>query len=393
MSFVSSWSRSALRSGIALSMLASAAGAALGANLEGMVPYSAATAFAVLGAVWVMLLSVRHRAMARRTAARTRSSLEAWAVAGAAQQELRRAQDRYERIVEDLKSSRDEAIAANHTRAMFVAGMSHELRTPLNAIIGFSEVLEMELFGPLGDQRNLEYIHDIRESGQHLLTMINDILDMSKIDAGKIELNEGTVDIVRVVAGCCRTMRQRAEDAGVDLIMDIADGRLLCIRADEVRLKQILFNLLSNAVKFTPSGGRIVVGAGATDAGEVAITVRDTGIGIRAEDVALAFEPFRQVDGSLTRCAGGTGLGLPLSKALAEMHGGSLELVSAEGEGTTVTVTLPNLIAEWTSSRVSRPAAAQEGPERVLEWLDQASDGTDNQIPPEPRGTLVGMLH
>jgi two-component system cell cycle sensor histidine kinase PleC len=371
-----SWAGDLWRAGVMivviLSIVAIVAGSDLGPVLDGIVPFTLVSCLASLGAVWAFRLIRRQHSLAHRAAARTRSSMEAWTVAAAAQDELRRAQDRYEKIVDDLKASRDEAIAANHARAMFVAGMSHELRTPLNAIIGFSEVLEMELFGPLGDDRNREYVQDIRKSGQHLLSMINDILDMSKIDAGRMELDESAVDLARIIGGCRRMMRQRAEEAGVELTADIPDDRQLYIRADEVRLKQILFNLLSNAIKFTPAGGKIVVSARETEAGEVAITVMDSGIGIRAEDIAVAFEPFRQVDDSLSRRAGGTGLGLSLSRALVEMHGGSLKLVSGEGKGTTVTVTLPNLIAEWTPSADEGAAASQHGPERVLAWLNQA---------------------
>jgi signal transduction histidine kinase len=353
-----------------LSAIALAMGTGLGLLLEGGAPFAIVSGLASLGGAWTVWLVRRNRDLACRNDALSRIGTEAWAVATMAQEELQQAHSRYEEIVEDLKASRDEAIAANHARAMFVAGMSHELRTPLNAVIGFSEVLELELFGSLGSVRNREYVRDIRESGQHLLSMINDILDMAKIDAGKMELHESTIELAHVINGCCRIMRTRAEDARVELTMEVPEDRPLYVQADEVRLKQIMFNLLSNAIKFTRAGGRIVVSARETDSGEVAITVQDTGIGIRAEHVALAFEPFRQVDDSLTRQVGGTGLGLPLCKALVEMHGGRLKLVSQEGEGTAVTVTLPTLVAEWTSSVIGMSGPPGDGPERVLSWLD-----------------------
>jgi signal transduction histidine kinase len=337
--------------------------------LDGGVPASAAWVLALIfgGLVGVCLRISRQAA--RRNAALATARDEAWTIAAEAREELHRAQDRYDRIVKDLKEARDEAIAANHTRAMFVAGMSHELRTPLNAIIGFSEVLEMELFGSLGSPRNLEYVRDIKGSGQHLLSLINDILDMSKIDAGKMSLHEDMIDLAHLITACCRVMRPRAEDGGVELAVSLPEGQPLYVRGDEVRLKQVLFNLLSNAIKFTHAGGRILVRAEEWSGRHVAITVEDTGIGIRPEHLALVFEPFRQVDDSLTRQVGGTGLGLPLTRALVEMHGGELRLSSVEGQGTAVTVILPNLVVEPVTTTTATPV---EGPERVLSWLSES---------------------
>ncbi|KJB90672.1 histidine kinase [Skermanella aerolata KACC 11604] len=315
-----------------------------------------------------VLLLIHNRDLKNHNRALMLGGTEAWAVAMAAREELQRAQEGWHQTVADLKLARDEAIAANHARAMFVAGMSHELRTPLNAIIGFSEVLELELFGAVGSPRNREYVSDIRESGQHLLSMINDILDMSKIDAGKMALHEGIIDVVHMIASCCRIMRTRAADADVDLEVDVPQDQPLHIMADEVRLKQVLFNLLSNAVKFTPAGGKIRVSARESGQRDLVITVQDSGIGIAAEHMALVFEPFRQVDDSLGRRAGGTGLGLALSKALITIHGGDLQLASTVGEGTIVTVTLPNLISQLVPAKGPQ---LNEGPERVLSWLTE----------------------
>ena len=299
------------------------------------------------------------------------TSAEAWAVAMAAREDLQRAQDGWHQMSEELKAARDQAIAANHARAMFVAGMSHELRTPLNAIIGFSEVLELELFGAVGSIRNREYVRDIRESGQHLLSMINDILDMSKIDAGKMALQESVIDVVQLITNCCRLTRTRAASAGIELTVEVGNKPALHVMADELRLKQVLFNLLSNAVKFTPAGGTIQVTACESGPREIAIMVRDSGIGIAAEHLELIFEPFRQVDDSLERRAGGTGLGLALSRALIEMQGGRLFLVSEVGKGTVVTITLPNVVAELSSATGTPQTLQEEGPERVLTWLTE----------------------
>ena len=321
-----------------------------GRHLDGTAPFALASGLAILFGTMSLWLHVGNHKLRTRINVLETASTEAWAVAMAAREDLQRAQDGWHRMGEELKTARDQAVAANHARAMFVAGMSHELRTPLNAIIGFSEVLELELFGTVGSARNREYVRDIRESGQHLLSMINDILDMSKIDAGKMALHESVIDVVHLIANCCRLMRTRAVDAGIELTSEVTDAQALHVMADEVRLKQVLFNLLSNAVKFTPAGGTIRVTACKSGPQEIAITVQDSGIGIAPEHLALVFEPFRQVDDSLERRAGGTGLGLALSRALVEMHGGRLTLVSAVGQGTVVMVTLPNMAAELSSA-------------------------------------------
>jgi signal transduction histidine kinase len=218
--------------------------------------------------------------------------------------------------------------------------MSHELRTPLNAIIGFSEIIEKEMFGPIGSPRYTEYANDIHESGTHLLNLINDILDVSKAEAGKIELQESQILLADLVDASLRLILPRARESAVALTEPHVD-HLPPVRADERRLKQVLINLLSNAVKFTPSGGRVSLEARLEPGRGLAIRVRDTGIGMAPEDIPRALEPFGQIDSRLARKYEGTGLGLPLSKALVELHGGKLEIESEQGMGTTVTVLLP----------------------------------------------------
>ncbi len=218
--------------------------------------------------------------------------------------------------------------------------MSHELRTPLNAIIGFSEIMMGELFGKMGDDRYRDYAKDVHNSGRHLLELINDILDLSKIEAGKLDLREDEVDVGHVLTNCERLVRERAQEAGVILNVD-ASGALPRLAADETKLKQILLNLLSNAVKFTPAGGRVTLAAALNETGELALRVGDTGIGMKESDIPIALQPFRQIDNQLSRKYAGTGLGLPLTRALVEMHDGRLEITSAPGKGTTVIVVLP----------------------------------------------------
>jgi PAS domain S-box-containing protein len=243
------------------------------------------------------------------------------------------------RVEADLRRAKDEAELASRSKTEFLANMSHELRTPLNAIIGFSDVLAGEIFGSLGDGRYQDYARDIRDSGFHLLNLINDVLDVSKIEFGKVELQEEEIEIPPVVESCVRLMRERAHVAEVRLETDLAPD-LPALRADRRRLKQILINLLSNSVKFTPAGGRVTVAA-SEENGWLRLAVSDTGIGIAPQDLETALRPFGQIDSRLSRKYQGTGLGLPLTKAMAELHGGRLELESAPGQGTTAIVLLP----------------------------------------------------
>jgi two-component system cell cycle sensor histidine kinase PleC len=217
--------------------------------------------------------------------------------------------------------------------------MSHELRTPLNAVIGFSEALGGGHFGALTPRQGV-YIQDIHDAGQHLLQLINAVLDMSKLDAGRTTLSDDEVDVAQIIDEAVRLVRQRAQKAHIALAVEpVAGGARL--RADELRVRQILLNLVTNAVKFTPAHGRVTVRALRRRDGSFAIEVADSGIGMRPEDVAVALTPFAQVENFMTRRQEGTGLGLPIVKALVELHGGQLLISSRPSIGTTVSVVFP----------------------------------------------------
>jgi len=258
-------------------------------------------------------------------------------------EELRRSRDAARAQVREqaarLSAARTHAELTNRTASDLLSGMSHELRTPLNAIIGFSEMLRTEMFGPIGSDRYREYLQDIHESGRHLLALINTLLDVARIDAGKIEMANDEVDIAAMVRTCLAEVAERAEASGITLAAEVADG-LPVLRADRQMMAQVLYNLLSNAVKFTATGGRVTVAAWCRPATGCVLQVSDTGKGIALKDIPLALAPFGQVAESAPRYQG-TGLGLPLSKALVELHAGSLDLQSELGAGTTVTVRLP----------------------------------------------------
>jgi Amt family ammonium transporter len=247
-----------------------------------------------------------------------------------------------EQTANELRDARDVAELANASKSQFLANMSHELRTPLNAIIGFSEVMNGELFGPLENERYKDYVGDIHKSSSHLLSLINDILDLSKIEADRYELYEEELDVPDAVASCERMMRHRAEEAGVNLTVTVEDG-LPLLMADKRALRQIMLNLVSNAVKFTPKGGSIHLAAFLEPDQRMAFRVSDTGIGMSKKDIPIALEPFRQIgkDSSIYSTEG-TGLGLPLTRALARMHGATLVIESEPGEGTTITVRMPH---------------------------------------------------
>ncbi len=232
------------------------------------------------------------------------------------------------------------AEAANHAKSAFLANMSHELRTPLNAIIGFSEMIADEKLGPVGAPRYAEYAGDICNSGRHLLGIINEILDISKIEAGKVQLSEENVDLSEVIGSCVTLVSDLAAERGIAIRYDPTES-LPEVRGDKVKLRQIVLNLLSNAIKFTPGGGAVTVRAGGDAQQGLEVAISDSGIGMTAAQIDIALTPFGQVDSELSRKFDGVGLGLPLTKAMVELHGGSLEVTSEVGVGTTVTIHLP----------------------------------------------------
>ncbi|PKQ09177.1 MAG: hypothetical protein CVT73_04010 [Alphaproteobacteria bacterium HGW-Alphaproteobacteria-12] len=230
--------------------------------------------------------------------------------------------------------------AANRAKNDFLAIMSHELRTPLNAIIGFSEIISNQMFGPVAETRYVDYATDIRSSGTHLLSIINDILDISKAEAGRLRLEEEPIDPVEALNGTMRMFRQRASELGVDLTFRVTDD-IPWLIADPRLFNQVAINLTSNALKFTPENGHVWVELGLGPNGDMVLSVKDTGIGVNASDIKRIFEPFIQVEDALSRTQPGTGLGLPLVRKIMSLHGGSVELDSVVGEGTKVSTTFP----------------------------------------------------
>ena len=299
--------------------------------------------FMLASAIFVILRSLPLRALQERVAEmQENEQILQTQIADLeeAQRKLEIQRESLARLADDLLIARDEARAADRAKSEFLAAMSHELRTPLNAIIGFSEIIKNETFGPVGSPKYREYTHDINESGLHLLGLINDVLDLSKIESGTDELHEDKIEIPKIIRSAVKLVGQRAEQGGVKLELELAD-QLPVLRADERKLKQILVNLLSNAIKFTDAGGEVALWVWCRmDSGYV-FQIIDTGIGIAPEDIPKALSRFGQVDADLNRQYEGTGLGLPLTKALVELHGGTLDLQSEVSVGTTVTVRFP----------------------------------------------------
>jgi len=244
------------------------------------------------------------------------------------------------RMEKDLLAAKLRAEGANRAKSMFLANMSHELRTPLNAVIGFAEIIKDELLGAINEPRYRDYAGDIHRSGKRLLQLINDILDMTKVEAGTYQLREDVCDVAKVVADAVALARNLAIQSGLTLRTDVPDD-IPFLFADERCVRQALVNVLSNGIKFTPKGGSVTVLARLAPGGAIAIAVVDTGIGMAQEDIAYALSPFQQLEESHRRKYEGTGLGLSLTKAMLELHEGTLQVDSKVGAGTTVTARFP----------------------------------------------------
>ncbi|MGI9388317.1 MAG: sensor histidine kinase, partial [Methyloligellaceae bacterium] len=260
-----------------------------------------------------------------------------------------------------LRDLRNEAIGHSRAKSQFLANMSHELQTPLNAVLGFSEVLSKEIYGPLGDPRYAEYAEDIHEGGQHLLGIVRDLLNLSKIEAGAFEIDEEDVDVKLCVEGSLRMVKQQAKRAKLTLSASGAD--VPCkLQADKRLVRQMLLNLLSNAVKFTPAGGRVTTEVKLRRNKWLTIAVSDTGHGIAAHDIPKVLEPFGRVNGDRVRDEQSTGLGLALVKSMMQLHGGFLQLESTLGEGTKASLHFP-------PDRVSVESMEDQGDQKSPAWL------------------------
>jgi signal transduction histidine kinase len=319
----------AVSAGAAASLAFIATAAWTGAETRDIVAITIELAmFNIMGLAAVFRISRLHR-----------QSFAALARERKVNERLEKQSGKLARFAARLAKARDEANHANRAKSEFLAHMSHELRTPLNAINGFSEIIKDEMFGPVAP-RYRDYAADIYRSGMHLTALINDVLDLSKIEAGKLEIDEELIEPAAIVESCLRLMRDRAHKASLRLHTDLPHD-LPRLRADERLVKQVLLNLLTNAIKFTPEGGRVIVAVRAAENGALAFAVHDTGIGIAAEDIPRVLEPYGQVATARNRNPDGTGLGLPLVKKMIELHAGTLALDSTPGVGTIATVTFP----------------------------------------------------
>jgi signal transduction histidine kinase len=247
---------------------------------------------------------------------------------------------RWKRAEQELLEAKRQAEQASRAKSDFLAKISHEIRTPLNAIIGFSEVMMEERLGPIDNERYRAYLKDIHASGEHLVALLNDLLDLSKIEAGKLELTFASVNLNELTQQCVALMQQQANNARVIIRTSLATV-LPPIVADARSVRQILLNLLSNSIKFTAAGGQVIVSTALTDGNEAVLRVRDTGIGMSEKEIETALEPFRQIETSARGGSGGTGLGLPLTKALAEANRANFAIKSNVNSGTLVEVAFP----------------------------------------------------
>lgn len=286
----------------------------------------------------------------------------------------------------EINAARREAESASRMKSEFLTHMSHELRTPLNAILGFSDFMLSEPMGPLGHDNYRDYMQDIQSGGKHLLEVINDILDLSKIESGTATLDEAVFDTEALIGECVRMLSERADNAGIELRVETMPG-LPNLYGDEQLIKRSLLNLLSNAIKFTPANGKIIVQAAAQPGRDFFLAVTDTGIGIAPEDIGHVMTPFGQAENVFRRSHNGTGLGLPLVKSFVEMHGGKLDLKSSLGDGTHVTIRLP---AARTRLRALPGSAAAEAP--ALEKVQAGPGGAAMGQTAERRDRPIAAL-